>query len=39
MKVLDFSGFLDEVINCSCLQTALVLERLEFWQKKSYVRK
>ena len=38
-RFIDFSGFLDEGINCGGLETALVSEWLEFWQKKSYVRK
>ena len=31
MKVLDFSEFSDEGINCGGLETALVSEGLEFW--------
>ena len=30
-KVLDFSGFLDEGINCGDLETILVSKGLEFW--------
>ena len=39
MKVLDFSGFSDEGINCGGLETVLVLEGLDFLVKEELFEK